>query len=809
MELSAASVGSGLTSGEVAERIAAGRVNRSLNNDWRTWASIVRRNTLTLFNALVAPAALGLFLLGDYRGALAVGGMALTNSIIGLFHEFRTKWHLDRLTLLGEGSARVRRDGRVVTIPLGGVVEGDRVLVGSGDAVVADGTVMLAEYLELDEALLTGESDPVCREVGDLVRSGSVCIGGEGEYVAEKVGAEAFAERTASTARQYRHYPGPTQRTLEQLVGWLTVAAVCLCAGYGALYFVRGFPVTDLLQMVAATITAMVPQGLILLTTLSLVLAAVRLGTRGAMVRRLMAVEGLAAVDVICTDKTGTLTTGKQTLDQVVTFNADEDWVRQLLGIFAALSIDRKNKTIEALHLAIPVGPAAGEVLDQLPFQSRNRCSAALIRMDGQERLLVLGSYEAFKDQFCEVDRELVEGVWREFLSTGKRLIVFAEGVSDGKPLQSRVPGVALRPLALVILKDELRPGIAGVLAALAFQGIRFKVVSGDHPETVRATVQSVGSAFRNDLIVSGDAWENAADRLAIAREHDLFGRVSPEQKMALVGCLQEAGCNVGMIGDGVNDVLPLKRADFGVAMGSGSPAAKAVAGVVLEKDNFGVLPEVLMEGRRVVRSIRRAAKLFLLKNSYTVALILVVVGFCGLPFPYLPQQVTLLNLLTIGGPALLILAGRSSGVEPVRLSFFGEVAWFVLIAGGSASLVGIGVYCAAFYAMYQGVEVARTMLLATLILVGVGNAVVVSRGEFALVVWAFVAILHFCVVMLIPPLAYFFALVPLTVGQWASVVVAAACAILPGALFAKEAANGNQSPRAGDRKLGEPVVCE
>ena len=222
MELSAASVGSGLTSGEVAERIAAGRVNRSLNNDWRTWAIIVRRNTLTLFNALVAPAALGLFLLGDYRGALAVGGMALTNSIIGLFHEFRTKWHLDRLTLLGEGSARVRRDGRVVTIPLGGVVEGDRVLVGSGDAVVADGTVMLAEYLELDEALLTGESDPVCREVGDQVRSGSVCIGGQGEYVAEKVGTEAFAERTASTARQYRHYPGPTQRTLEQLVGWIS-----------------------------------------------------------------------------------------------------------------------------------------------------------------------------------------------------------------------------------------------------------------------------------------------------------------------------------------------------------------------------------------------------------------------------------------------------------------------------------------------------------------------------------------------------------------------------------------------------------
>jgi cation-transporting ATPase E len=176
----------------------------------------------------------------------------------------------------------------------------------------------------------------------------------------------------------------------------------------------------------------MVPQGLILLTTLSLVLAAVRLGTRGAMVRRLMAVEGLAAVDVICTDKTGTLTTGKQTLDQVVTFNADEDWVRQLLGIFAALSIDRKNKTIEALRLALPVGPAGGEVLDQLPFQSRNRCSAALIRMDGQERLLVLGSYEAFKDQFCEVDRELVEGVWREFLSTGKRLIIFAEGVSVG-----------------------------------------------------------------------------------------------------------------------------------------------------------------------------------------------------------------------------------------------------------------------------------------------------------------------------------------------------------------------------------------
>jgi cation-transporting ATPase E len=771
----------GLSAAEVAERIAAGRVNRPPRDGWRAYLDIVRRNTLTLFNILVTPAAVALFLLGDYRGAWAVSGMAVANTLIGLMHELRAKRHLDQLSLLGETRVRVRRDNGEQVIPSGEVVADDLILVSTGDTIVADGTVTSAAFLELDEALLTGESDPVAKAAGDSVKSGSVCVAGEGAYRAERVGTEAFAQRTAVAAKQYHHACGPTQRTLDRLVQWLTALAVVLCLGYVGLYFARGFSSTDLVQMVAATITSMVPQGLVLLTTLVFVLAAVRLSGRGAVVQRLAAVEGLAAVDVLCTDKTGTLTTGRQAVDHLVPF-AEEKQVRHGLGMFAAASVDRRNKSIEALRIAFAV-EAPGEVLDQLPFQSQNRCSAITLRLDDEPRLLVLGSVEALLPRFPETDRPKVETAWRERLPTGLRLLVFADGKPPTGPFAGRLLDGPLRPLALVALRDELRTEVTDVLTALAEQGIRFKVVSGDHPETVRATVGSLGTTLGGELL-TGDEWMNFPDRIAAAERCDLFGRVSPEQKLALVDALQRAGRNVGMIGDGVNDILPIKRADFGVAMGAGSPATKAVAGVVLETDDFAALPAVLAEGRRVVGNVRQAAKLFLLKNVYTVVLVLVAVGVCGLPFPYLPQQVTLLNVLTIGGPAVLILTSPSAASHAIGTSFFADVGRFVLVAGGATSVVGLAVYLASDFAFRYDTDTARTLLLATLILAGVGNAVVATNRDRRLIAWAAFAVVVLVAVMLIPPTAYFFALVSLTAMQWLTVVLVAACAVTTTAVF-------------------------
>jgi cation-transporting ATPase E len=786
----------GLTSAEVAERVAAGHVNRPPTNDWLPVLDILRRNVLTLFNALVVPAAIALFVLGDYRGAWAVSAMAMANLAIGLTHEFRAKRHLDQLSLLGETRVRVRRNGNENSIPSGEVVRDDLVLLSAGDIVVADGPVVHSEYLELDEALLTGESDPVPRDTGDTVQSGSVCVAGVGSFRAERVGNEAFAVRTAASARKYQYVPGQTQQTLDWLVKGLTATAVALCLGYLALSYVRDISNTELVQMVAATITSMVPQGLVLMTTLVFVLSAVRLSRRGAVVQRLSAVEGLAAVDVLCTDKTGTLTTGQQTLDRIIPFHEPDDRVKAWLSFVAASSVDQRNKSIEAIRALKVDQPAQPEVLDQLPFQSQNRCSAILCRVGGELKLFVLGSTETLAKLYSESDRERVTREWHALLPTGLRLLAFAEGLPQSETLEGKLPDVPLRPLALIALNDELRPDVQSILAQFAAQGIRVKIVSGDHPETVHSLAGKLGESFATETVTTGDQWSADADRTALAERCDVFGRVSPEQKLALVETLQNNGHSVGMIGDGVNDILPIKKAHFGVAMGAGSPATKRVAGIVLESNEFASLPTVLEEGRRVVQNVRRAAKLFLLKNVYTVVLIMIAVGIAGLPFPYLPQQVTLLNALTIGGPAILILANRRGSSPAIRTRFFADVWRFVLTAGISTSIAGVAVYFGSFASDRSDPEFARTILLTTLILAGLGHAIVATWGQRWILAWCILAIAIHIAVLSIPPITYFFALIPLTIPQGLLTLAAATLAVLPTAWVSRGDVRGGENPR-------------
>jgi cation-transporting ATPase E len=793
----------GLTLAEVAERVASGHVNRPPTNDWWPILDILRRNVLTLFNALVVPAAIALFVLGDYRGAWAVSAMAVANLAIGLTHEFRAKRHLDQLSLMGETRVRVRRDGYENSIPSGEVVRDDLVLLTAGDVVVADGPVIRSEYLELDEALLTGESDPVPRNAGDTVQSGSVCVAGVGSYRAERVGVEAFAVRTAASARKYQYVPGQTQQTLDWLVKILTATAVALCLGYVALSYGREISNTELVQMVAATITSMVPQGLVLMTTLVLVLSAVRLSGRGAVVQRLSAVEGLAAVDVLCTDKTGTLTTGRQILDRIVPFHEPKEHVKVWLSFVAASSVDQRNKSIEALRALTVDQPAQAEILDQLPFQSQNRCSAILCRAGGELKLFVLGSVEKLAKQFSESDRECVTRDWHALLPTGLRLLAFAEGLPQAESLNGRLPDIPLRPLALIALNDELRPDVQSILAQFAAQGIRVKIVSGDHPETVHSLASKLGDSFATETVTTGDQWSADSDRSSLAERCDVFGRVSPEQKLALVETLQNNGHSVGMIGDGVNDILPIKKAHFGVAMGAGSPATKRVAGVVLESNEFASLPVVLGEGRRVVQNVRRAAKLFLLKNVYTVVLILVAVGVMGLPFPYLPQQVTLLNALTIGGPAILILANRRGSSPAIRTRFFADVGRFVLTAGLSTSVMGLAVYLDSSPRNHTDPEFARTMLLTTLILAGLGHAVIATWGQRWIFAWCILAIAIYLAVLSIPPVTYFFALTPLSIPQGLLTVAAAMLAVLPTAWVSRGDVRASENP---PRAVNDPT---
>ena len=777
----------GLRAAEVAELVARGLVNRPPRSGRSEYRLIVARNVFTPFNAIVVPVAIALFLLGDLRGAWAVSGMAVVNACIGLVQEIRAKRHLDRLDLLSETKTRVVRDGAEHLISAVDVVRGDILKLAAGEPVVADGVVLTAEFLEVDEALLTGESDPVPRRPGERILSGSFAVAGEGAYRADGVGVEAFAHQTSAAARQYRHAPGPVQQTLNKLIRLMTVATLGLCGAYVILYFVRDLPTTDLVQMVAATVTSLVPQGLVLMTTLALTLGAMRLASRGAVVQRLAAVEAMASVNVLCTDKTGTITTSNLTLDRVEVIAGNETEIRAKLRLFAWATRDESNRTVQALRTTFTKPDESFTLVDQLPFKSQSRVSAVRVRVAGVEEVLVVGSPEALLPRFTKAEAELVEARFQVLLPSGLRILAFAgaDNLTEATGMTlwegSLRTDEPLRPLALIALRDELRPGVNRVLESLAAQGVSIKLLSGDHPMTVLATVSRLDLPLAREPVRTGVDLEAATDRAALIVATSVFGRVTPQQKLDIITSLQAGGQRVAMIGDGVNDILSIKTADLGVAMGAGSPAAKTVAGLVLETNSFELLPVALAEGRTVLHNVRRAAKLFLLKNVYTILLILISVGLLGEAFPYLPQQVTLLNILTIGGPAILIMLSKVPPKATVRAAFLPEVGRFVMSMGLAIGICGLAVWH-----LGDGVEERRTLLLSMLVLAGLGNVALIGEADRQLLGWTAFAGLLYLMAMYIEPLSYFFVLTPLTGGMWMTVVVAAVVGVATGWLIAR-----------------------
>jgi cation-transporting ATPase E len=810
---------SGLTSAEVAERIRLGQVNRSPRSDWADYAAIVSRNLLTLFNLMVVPAAVALFYLDEPQAGLAVSGFAIVNSALGLTQELRAKRHLDRLAILVETRARVVRDGQVHEIPASAVVLGDCIRLQSGDTVVADGIVLEAQFLEVDEALLTGESDPVRRQGGDRLLSGSACVAGEGAYRADKVGASAFAQSTSAEARRYHYTASPMTQVINVIIKVLTGAAVALCLLYLLFYLLGNFPTHPedpkkaLVLAIAATITSMVPQGLVLMATVSFTLGAVVMSSRGAMVQRLNAVEAMASIDVICTDKTGTLTTNRLHLARLKSLAPDipdDEEVRRRLALFASASVDRQNRNILALRTAL--GEQKTEVMDQVPFKSEHRYSAVRIRDNQIERVLVLGAPE-ISAQWAVGSGQEKSGQWpggsgqwqtevEQWQRQGLRVLLFGEVPPDLVPKVSfsslsslptahcppatapaRCPLPAI-PLALVALSDELRPEADKVLLALTAQGIAFKVVSGDNPETVRATVSHLDLPLAREPVVTGQELEQAADRAELVRVRSVFGRVAPKQKVEIVEALRAQGCRVAMIGDGVNDVLPIKRADLGIAMGEGTQAAKTVSGLVLENNNFALLPETLEEGRTIVRNLRRSAKLFLVKNVYSLILILTFAsGVLGTPFPYKPQQVTLLNWLVIGFPALVISVMRERSGAPARRPFLREVGWFAMRTGMVFGLAGVTILGLAKHVWAYGPRTQLTMLLSVLVLLGItallraldDGGEQAPRGDRRLRWLSGGAVPVYLLAMYWPLSANFFELTALNLLQWWQVLVVAA----------------------------------
>ena len=703
----------GLTSAEVAERVRDGRTNDLPARSGRTTGEIIRANVFTRINAILGILLAIVLTTGKLINA-AFGLLIIANSAIGIIQELRAKRTLDNLAVIGEARPTVRRDGVSQRVTRTAIVADDVIELGPGDQLIVDGEVLEAASLEVDESLLTGEADPVVKDPGDAVLSGSFVVAGSGAYRATKVGREAYAARLVEEAAKFTLVGSELRDGINRIllvVSWLLVPVGLLTIW--TQLFGLGQPWREGITGMVAALVPMVPEGLVLMTSIAFAVGVIRLGQRQCLVQELPAIEGLARVDVVCADKTGTLTESGMRLADVRGFDGagmpSGPAPAEVTEILAQLAATEPNPNASLAAIAEAIAAPANVWVEthHAPFTSARKWSGSSFAGQGT---WVLGAPDVLAPEGSPA-REAAE----EIGATGLRVLLLAEG--SVPVTEPDAPG-RVTPAALVVLEQRVRPDARDTLEFFAEQHVQVRVISGDNARSVGAVTASLGVVGGHDpidartLSMTDPATDPLADLRtgrtdhrpsapaallstrhgqeepttalseafidAVAR-HTVFGRVTPDQKRGMVLALKSRGHTVAMTGDGVNDVLALKKADIGVAMGAGSPATRAVAQIVLLDNKFATLPYVVAEGRRVIGNIERVANLFLTKTVYSVLLALLV-GLWQLPFPLQPIHVTITGWFTIGVPAFLLSLAPNH--ERARPGFARRVLTLALPAG-------------------------------------------------------------------------------------------------------------------------------
>lgn len=724
----------GLSDAEAERRRAAGQGNDVVFAPSRSFGQIVRDNAFMSINVIIFVVGVALLAMGLISDAILTVGLVLMNVVIAIFQEWRAKVALDRIALLTRLKATVIRDGEERQLDQAEIVRGDLLAAREGDQVMVDGRITISDHVSLDEALLTGESEPIAKAVGDPVYSGSFVVGGRMTYEAERVGGQSRANRLTAEARVFQTARTPAQREVDlvlrvmvllilvlggpivfdlviRLLGLLVDAiSAPLASGLNRAY--QGYSVQESVRAIAVVV-GLVPQGVALMLTVTYAMGAIRLAGRGALLQQANAIESFSHVDTLCLDKTGTLTTNTLAVGEIEPIDARSADLATALGAYAAAATSR-NKTIEALAAAFPGD--ARIVLDEIPFSSARKWSAIALEGDAP---LVLGAPDVLIPHIDGSSGVAVKvAAWT---GRGLRVILLARADHAGAPRDDegapRLPE-RLTALGLVSFRDELQPDVASTLEQFRQAEIDIKIISGDSPETVAALVRQAGFDAGGEMpLVSGLdlAGMDDAELAEAAERGAIFGRITPEQKLALVRHLQQRGHYVAMIGDGINDVLALKQAEVGIAMEHGAQATRAVADMVLLGNRFGVLPAAFREGRRIVRSLQDLLKLFLTR-SLSVAVAILGAGVVGAAFPVIPTQNALPAWLTVGVPAFVL----AIWTPPDRLS--GGVLRNVLPFTIPAFLT-IGMVETMLYVTYArttaNTELAQTMLTAVAVLCG------------------------------------------------------------------------------------------
>ncbi|WP_018548321.1 HAD-IC family P-type ATPase [Streptomyces sp. LaPpAH-108] len=758
----------GLTRAQVAERVARGQVNDVPVRSSRSLSEIVRANVFTRFNAIIGVLWIVTLFVAPIQDSL-FGFVILANTGIGIVQEWRAKKTLDSLAVIGEARPTVRRDGRSVEVPTNAIVLDDLVEIGPGDKIVVDGVCAEADGLEIDESLLTGEADPVLKHTGDRLLSGSFVVAGGGAFTATKVGREAYAAQLAEEASRFTLVHSELRTGISTILKYVTW--MMIPAALGLIVTQLVVKSNDFKGSIARTIGGiipMVPEGLVLLTSVAFAIGVIRLGRKQCLVQELPAIEGLARVDTVCLDKTGTLTEGGMDVSALRMLDgADEEHARKVLGALGE-SDPHPNASLQAIIDAYP-DSEEWRCVESLPFSSARKYSgAAFSEGDGQVSTWLLGA----PDVLLGADDPALAETSR-LNEQGLRVLLLARAAQG---LDAPEPAEGAHPVALVVLEQRLRPDAADTLRYFADQHVHTKIISGDNAVSVGAVAHKLG--LKGAAV---DARKLPAELPEMAQAMDratVFGRVTPRQKREMVGALQSEGHTVAMTGDGVNDVLALKDADIGVSMGSGSEATRAVAQIVLLNNSFATLPSVVAEGRRVIGNITRVATLFLVKTVYSVLLALLVVCW-QVEYPFLPRHLTLLSTLTIGIPAFFLALAPNT--ERARPHFVRRVMRYSIPGGLVAGLATFATYLLArhHYTGAGALSAETSAATLTLFLISMWVLAIIARPytwwRVALVAAMGVAFLF---VLIVPWLQDFFAL--RLVGNtmpWAAVGIAAVAA--------------------------------
>jgi cation-transporting P-type ATPase E len=784
----------GLTAAEVAERVAAGQVNDVPARSSRSVADIVRGNVFNRINAIIGVLLVLILIVGPIQDAL-FGGVIIANTLIGMIQELRAKRTLDKLAVIGEARPHVRRDDQAAPMSPSAIVLDDVIELGQGDKIVVDGELIEADVLEVDESLLTGEADPVHKQPGDLVMSGSFVVAGSGAFRATKVGRDAYAAQLAEEASRFTLVKSELRNGINRILQIITY--VIIPTGIALVIsqlVVNDDDLPEAIRRMVAGLVHMIPEGLVLLTSMAFAVGVIRLGRQQCLVQELPAIEGLARVSVVCLDKTGTLTEGSMDVSDVVELSRGVP-LADVLGALGSTD-ERPNASMQAIIDAFPA-PAGWAATREAPFSSARKWSGATFtEPDGSSSTWLLGA----ADVLLAPDHA-VQARAQELGAQGLRVLLLARSPMPADEALAAFDGIAdhIEPAALVVIEQRLRREAPDTIRYFADQGVQAKVISGDNAVSVGAVAAKLGIGGAGAPVDARTLPEDPDDLADQLESHSIFGRVAPRQKRDMVHALQGRGHNVAMTGDGVNDVLALKDADIGVSMGSGSEATKAVAQIVLMNNNFSTLPAVVAEGRRVIGNIERVANLFLTKTVYA-ALLAIVVVLTQVPYPFLPRHLTLVSTLSIGVPAFFLALAPNT--ERARPGFVRRVLRFAVPAGAIAATATLASYFHARWVYGGNLDAETSAATLTLFIVVLWVLAIIARPYTwwrALLMAAMAA--GFVLVLTVPFLQEFFQLQ--LVGYqapWVGALIAvAACVLLEVAWRFLNTRNGLQPDRTDE----------